>query len=89
MKIVGQRMFLEFCIMSMNSIQIKFPIIFDLIRGLLILTVLLISANVLNFANLYMEDEVYLKRFTFLVLLFIGSIGALIFIPHLTALLLG
>lgn len=43
----------------------------------------------LNLAHLYIEDEVYLKRFSLLVCLFIGSIAALIFIPHITALLLG
>lgn len=52
-------------------------------------TVMLISANVFHLAHLYMEDEVYLKRFLILVCLFIASIAALIFIPHITALLLG
>jgi len=36
-----------------------------------------------------MEREGFLRRFIFLVLLFVGSIGFLIFIPHIFALLLG
>lgn len=80
---------LELTIYSSNSRVLSFPLIFDFIRLLFIRVVLFISANVLNLANLYIEDEVFLSRLTLLVLLFIGSISALILIPHITALLLG
>ena len=52
-------------------------------------TVALISANVFRFANTYISDELFIRRFTALVLLFVASINFLIFIPHLIALLLG
>lgn len=85
----GCSVFFEFSLASVNSVQISFPIIVDYMRRSLIFTVLFISSNVLHFGNLYMEDEVYLKRFTLLVLLLIASMGALILVPHITALLLG
>lgn len=50
---------------------------------------LFISSNVINFASLYMRGEVFLTRFTYLVLLFVLSINMLIFFPRLIALLLG
>lgn len=80
---------LELTLFSFNSIHLSFPIVFDFMSLLFISTVLLISANVLNFSNLYIEDEVFISRFTHLVILLIGSIAALILIPHITALLLG
>lgn len=52
-------------------------------------TVLLISANVLMFSKIYIEEEKFKTRFTILVLLFIMSINLLIFIPHFIVLLLG
>jgi len=51
--------------------------------------VLLISANVLIFSTIYIEEEKFKARFTILVLLFILSIALLIFIPHFIVLLLG
>jgi NADH:ubiquinone oxidoreductase subunit 5 (subunit L)/multisubunit Na+/H+ antiporter MnhA subunit len=51
--------------------------------------VLLISANVLTFSKIYIEEEKFKNRFTILVLLFILSINLLIFIPHFIVLLLG
>lgn len=82
-------MFLEFILFRINSVAFSFPVIVDTMRIFFIRVVFLISANVLQFSNLYIEDEVYIYRLTHLVLLFIGSIIALILVPHITALLLG
>lgn len=51
--------------------------------------VLFISFNVINFANYYIQDEVYKKRFVHLVIMFVISINFLIYIPHIMGLLLG
>ena len=80
---------IELVFYSFNSVQFAFPFILDVIRVIFFSIVALISANVLQLSNLYMEDEVYVDRFIYLVLLLIGSIAAFIFIPHITALLLG
>lgn len=51
--------------------------------------VFIISARVLNFSNSYIATDLFISRFTILVLLFILSINILLYIPHLIALLLG
>lgn len=51
--------------------------------------ILLISANVLQFASIYIKSDPFINRFTSLVILFVLSILILIFLPHLIFLLLG
>lgn len=52
-------------------------------------TVCLISGSVIIFSSRYMSHDPFLKRFTWLVILFVLSINFLVFIPSLPALLLG
>ena len=66
-----------------------FPIILDPIGLLFSAVVLFISANVIKFAITYMTGDPFLKRFIYLVYLFILSINILIYFPHLITLLLG
>lgn len=71
-----------------NSI-IYFPVILDP-KGLLFSSVVLfISANVIKFAETYMEGNHFDARFIILVLIFVFSINILIFFPHIITLLLG
>lgn len=51
--------------------------------------VLLISANVLQFSTIYIQNDKFLDRFTKLVILFVLSINFLIYLPRFIALLLG
>ena len=44
---------------------------------------------VMTFSSSYMAGDPFLKRFTWLVILFVLSINFLVFIPRLPALLLG
>lgn len=55
----------------------------------LIATVIFISANVLFFTAVYIEDDPFIPRFTALVLSFIFSICLLVILPNLLTLLLG
>jgi NADH:ubiquinone oxidoreductase subunit 5 (subunit L)/multisubunit Na+/H+ antiporter MnhA subunit len=48
-----------------------------------------ISACVLIFSSSYMASDVFLSRFVWLVIMFVFSINALIFVPRLISLLLG
>nr|ALS46275.1 NADH dehydrogenase subunit 5 [Glycera americana] len=82
-------MILEWSVLSMGTSEILFPIIMDPMGSMFSATVLFISANVIHFSNYYMQDEMFIKRFTHLVLLFVLSMNLLIFIPHLMILLLG
>nr|ALQ78796.1 NADH dehydrogenase subunit 5 [Glycera capitata] len=82
-------MIMEWSMLSMGSSEILLPIIMDPMGTMFSATVLFISANVMHFSNYYMQDEMFIKRFTHLVLMFVLSMNMLIFIPHLMILLLG
>lgn len=71
------------------STPISITLAADSIGVIFSCVVLLISANVLTFSKIYIEEEKFKNRFTILVLLFIISINLLIYIPHFIVLLLG
>lgn len=64
-------------------------ILLDARGALFATTVLFISSIVILFSSFYMAHDIFLKRFTILVILFVLSIILLIFIPNIIALLLG
>uniref|UniRef100_A0AAU8L1B6 NADH-ubiquinone oxidoreductase chain 5 n=1 Tax=Polychaeta sp. TaxID=3061522 RepID=A0AAU8L1B6_9ANNE len=66
-----------------------FPIIIDPTGLILSTVVLFISANVMLFSNMYMQEDPFINRFNLLVLAFVLSMNMLIFLPHLMTLLLG
>lgn len=76
-------------LISFQSTSVSLPLILDPWGCLFSSTVLFISANVIYFASSYIEGDIYIKRFSNLVLLFVLSINLLIFIPNLICLLLG
>nr|YP_009344606.1 NADH dehydrogenase subunit 5 [Modiolus modiolus]APU51266.1 NADH dehydrogenase subunit 5 [Modiolus modiolus] len=80
---------LEFSLWLSYLSSVNFSLFFDCSGLLFISTVLLISGSVLIYCSWYMDDEVYYKRFIFLVLLFVGSMVLLISIPNLICLLIG
>lgn len=73
----------------LSTTQFIFPIILDFKRTFFSLIVLIISANVLKFSQSYISEEIFLPRFTYLVILFVTSINLLIYVPHIISLLLG
>lgn len=80
---------LEWSLISRYRTPIIITLIADPIGILFSCAVLFISANVLIFSTIYMHDDLFINRFTVLVLLFILSINLLIFLPHFIILLLG
>jgi len=80
---------LEWRLISIRRTPIIITLIADPIGLIFSCVVLLISANVLIFSTIYIHSDVFINRFTVLVLLFILSINLLIFIPHFIILLLG
>nr|AMO26925.1 NADH dehydrogenase subunit 5 [Amynthas sp. 2 JS-2012] len=80
---------IEWVLFNMSSTPIMMTIIIDPVGTVFSSTVLLISANVLQFSTTYMKDDKFIDRFTVLVLLFVLSMNMLIFFPHLMILLLG
>ena len=79
---------LEWVLLS-SSTPISITVVADSIGIIFATVVLLISANVLIFSTIYIEEEKFKARFTILVLIFILSINLLIFIPHFIILLFG
>nr|BDQ44208.1 NADH dehydrogenase subunit 5 [Polypheretima elongata] len=80
---------IEWTLFNISSTPVMMTIIMDPTGTLFSSTVLLISANVLQFSTIYMKDDKFIDRFTVLVLLFVLSMNMLIFFPHLMILLLG
>nr|ALQ78874.1 NADH dehydrogenase subunit 5 [Glycera tridactyla] len=89
LSMLSKTMIIEWSMISINSSEILLPIILDPMGTMFSATVLFISANVMHFSNYYMQDELFIKRFTHIVLLFVLSMNMLIFLPHLMILLLG
>lgn len=81
--------FLEWEIISLNSLRIKISILLDWISLLFIIFVLLISSVVIYYRKRYIRSEINLSRFIILVILFVFSIILLIIRPNIIRILLG
>nr|YP_010400343.1 NADH dehydrogenase subunit 5 [Mancinella alouina]UQS76042.1 NADH dehydrogenase subunit 5 [Mancinella alouina] len=80
---------LEWSIVQISSCMMTFIFILDPISLSFSNVVCLISGCVMLFSSSYMSHDPFLKRFTWLVMLFVLSMNLLVFIPSLPALLLG
>nr|BDQ44273.1 NADH dehydrogenase subunit 5 [Amynthas robustus] len=89
MMLINKTTLIEWTLFNISSTPIMMTIILDPVGTMFASTVLLISANVLQFSTTYMKDDKFIDRFTVLVLLFVMSMNMLIFFPHLMILLLG
>lgn len=85
----GKVYLLEWTLIDYLPVDINIAFVFDWVGIRFSSLVLFISASVLWFASRYIEGDVYLRRFIWLVLLFVGSINLLVYIPNLIAILLG
>ncbi|YP_009048974.1 NADH dehydrogenase subunit 5 (mitochondrion) [Pomacea canaliculata] len=74
---------------EINSCHMNMTILLDSISLSFSNVVCFISGCVLLFSSSYMSSDPFLKRFTWLVMLFVMSMNLLVFIPSLPALLLG
>nr|YP_009536825.1 NADH dehydrogenase subunit 5 [Dendrolimus houi]AQM57858.1 NADH dehydrogenase subunit 5 [Dendrolimus houi]AQM57871.1 NADH dehydrogenase subunit 5 [Dendrolimus houi]UIX22014.1 NADH dehydrogenase subunit 5 [Dendrolimus houi]UKB89061.1 NADH dehydrogenase subunit 5 [Dendrolimus houi] len=81
--------FLEWEIISFNSMSITMSILFDWMSFLFMMYVLLISSVVIYYSKSYMSSEMNLSRFIILVLLFVFSMILLIISPNIISILLG
>nr|UFP05416.1 NADH dehydrogenase subunit 5 [Sucra jujuba] len=82
-------MFLEWEIISFNSISIVMSILLDWMSLLFMMFVCLISSVVIYYSKSYMSSELNLMRFIILVLLFVFSMILLIISPNMISILLG
>lgn len=81
--------FIEWEVLSLQSISIVITFLFDWISLIFISFVLLISSLVIFYRNQYIEEDYNINRFILLVLIFVISIIMLIIRPNLIRILLG
>ena len=85
----NQCLIIEWQLITLTSTPITAAIMLDP-EGLTYLRVVLfISSNVIKFSKFYIADDIFINRFTILVVIFVLSIRMLILIPNLIILLLG
>nr|YP_010729888.1 NADH dehydrogenase subunit 5 [Parnassius hannyngtoni]WEF74759.1 NADH dehydrogenase subunit 5 [Parnassius hannyngtoni] len=82
-------LFLEWEIISFNSMNIVMSIILDWMSLLFMMFVLMISSSVIYYSKSYMSSELNLSRFIILVLLFVFSMVLLIISPNMISIFLG
>nr|WBK26898.1 NADH dehydrogenase subunit 5 [Eristalinus cf. tabanoides/megacephalus] len=81
--------FLEWVVVSMNSMSIVMTFLFDWMSLMFMSFVLFISSLVIYYSKEYMSSDVNINRFIMLVLLFVFSMMMLIISPNLVSILLG
>nr|YP_010491911.1 NADH dehydrogenase subunit 5 [Oraesia emarginata]UWM92697.1 NADH dehydrogenase subunit 5 [Oraesia emarginata] len=81
--------FMEWEIISFNSMSIVMSILLDWMSLLFMMFVFLISSVVIYYSKSYMSSELNLSRFIILVLLFVTSMMLLIISPNIISILLG
>nr|YP_009509695.1 NADH dehydrogenase subunit 5 [Penion chathamensis]AXF46298.1 NADH dehydrogenase subunit 5 [Penion chathamensis]AXF46311.1 NADH dehydrogenase subunit 5 [Penion chathamensis] len=86
---LNQNIILEWSIFQISSCTMTFMLILDPVSLSFSNVVCLISGCVMLFSSSYMSHDPFLKRFVWLVMLFVLSMNLLVFIPSLPALLLG
>nr|AII19581.1 NADH dehydrogenase subunit 5 [Savignium sp. BKKC-2014] len=82
-------LYFSWSIFSWGSCDINMIFLFDWVSMLFLSFVLFISGSVFYYSGEYMEGEINLSRFIFLLAGFVGSMGLLIFSPNLISILLG
>lgn len=87
--ISGERWFLEWEIISVNSCPIVITLILDWISLIFLRFVIFISSIVIFYSGSYIRRDNNINRFIYLVLAFVLSIGFLIISPNLIRILLG
>nr|AYR05113.1 NADH dehydrogenase subunit 5 [Cryptorhynchinae sp. 8 ACP-2013] len=85
----SESLIIEYNFMNLNSILFSFYMIFDWVSFMFISFVFFISSLILLYSYEYMEAEKFLKRFIYLMILFILSMMFMILSPSLVSILLG
>nr|QKD74993.1 NADH dehydrogenase subunit 5 [Suillia sp. HeleYD1] len=81
--------FLEWEVLSLNSVSVVMTFLFDWMSLLFMSFVLMIAALVIYYSKEYMSADVNMNRFIMLVLMFVMSMMLLIISPNLVSILLG
>nr|YP_009734530.1 NADH dehydrogenase subunit 5 [Acropyga smithii]QBG38699.1 NADH dehydrogenase subunit 5 [Acropyga smithii] len=79
----------EWMLFNFNGMNVEYFILIDWISSVFISVVMLISSAIMLYSMIYMKDEIYLSRFTWLLNLFIMSMILMIISPNLISILFG
>nr|AKF78840.1 NADH dehydrogenase subunit 5 [Euryomma sp. SMD-2015] len=82
-------LFIEWEVVSMNSMSIVMTLLFDWMSLIFMSFVLMISSLVIFYSKEYMSVDYKINRFIMLVLMFVTSMMLLIISPNLISILLG
>nr|YP_010234010.1 NADH dehydrogenase subunit 5 [Rectidens sumatrensis]QTA71719.1 NADH dehydrogenase subunit 5 [Rectidens sumatrensis] len=80
---------IEWEVFSICSVDWTLPVIFDSTSLIFSCLVCIISGSVSLFMISYMSGEVFMRRFTLLIVGFVSSMNLLIFVPSFVTILLG
>jgi len=86
---MGNIYIIEWSLLDVFRIDVRIRFLLDWVGIRFSCLVLFISSCVLWFSSRYIEGDIFLRRFIWLVLLFVASINLLVYIPNLIAILLG
>nr|QXE45657.1 NADH dehydrogenase subunit 5 [Anthaxia chinensis] len=81
--------FLEFCILEVNSSNLYMVMLFDWMSLLFMSFVLYISSMVVFYSEEYMSGDLNISRFIMLISMFVLSMMMLVISPNLVSILLG
>nr|WVH44987.1 NADH dehydrogenase subunit 5 [Tipula legalis] len=84
-----QVVFIEWEVLSLNSVSIVMTLLLDWISLMFMSFVLFISSMVIYYSKEYMQEDYNINRFILLVLMFVLSMMLLIISPNLISILLG
>jgi len=87
--LIRRVVFIEWELLSLNSVRIIITILLDWIRLTFLGFVIIISSIVIVYSTSYIKDEAHFVRFIWLVYLFVLSIVLLIIRPNIVRILLG
>nr|YP_009339300.1 NADH dehydrogenase subunit 5 [Gmelinoides fasciatus]APL97190.1 NADH dehydrogenase subunit 5 [Gmelinoides fasciatus] len=80
---------IEWELLELSSVMISMSLVFDWMSLFFLSSVCLISSCVMKYSEYYMEGEVNYLRFSYLLVVFVGSMWFLIISPNMVSLLLG
>nr|WGL40325.1 NADH dehydrogenase subunit 5 [Tomicus brevipilosus] len=83
------KIYLEFSFINLNALEINYVIYLDWVSLVFMGFVLLISSMIFKYMGGYMGDDLYLKRFMMLVVLFVFSMMLMILSMNFITILLG
>nr|AWN56352.1 NADH dehydrogenase subunit 5 [Pheidole oxyops] len=87
--VLNYSIMLEWLLFSLNSVNMEIMMLFDWISVLFISIVMVISAMILLYSYVYMLGEKFIKRFIYLIMLFVSSMILMILSPSLISIMFG